>query len=45
MIAYELYCFDKTAEAHFIGILREKKRKSIKNNTGICPEFGKEGHR
>ena len=27
MIAYELYCFDKTAEAHFIGILREKKRK------------------
>ena len=24
MIAYELYCFDKTAKAHFIGILKEK---------------------
>ena len=25
MIAYELYCFDKTAKAHFIGILKERK--------------------
>ena len=26
MIAYELYCFDKTAKAHFIGILKEKRK-------------------
>ncbi len=44
MIAYELYFFDKTAKAHFIGIKREKK-KSTENNTGICPDFGKEGYR
>jgi len=39
MIAYELYWFDKTAKAHFIGVLKEKreKRKSTKNNKGICP--------
>jgi len=38
MITYELYWFDKTAEAHFIGILKEKRenllritRKSVLN--------------
>jgi hypothetical protein len=30
MIAYELYCFDKTAEAHFIGILREKRENLLR---------------
>jgi len=47
MCAYEFYWFDKTGQAHFIGILKGKreKRRSIKNNTGICPEFGKGGYR
>jgi hypothetical protein len=49
MCAYEFYRFDKTEKAHFIGILQENRenllRKSIKNNTGIYPEFGKEGYR
>ena len=44
MFAYEFYWFDKTEKAHFCDITREK-RKSIKNNTGICSEFGKEGYR
>jgi hypothetical protein len=30
MIAYELYRFDKTAEAHFIGILREKRENLLR---------------
>ena len=30
MIAYELYCFDKTAEAHFIGILKEKRKNLLR---------------
>jgi hypothetical protein len=30
MIAYELYCFDKTAEAHFIGILKEKRENLLR---------------
>ena len=34
MIAYELYCFDKTAEAHFIGILKEKRENLLR----ITPE-------
>ena len=44
MCAYEFYWFDKAEKAHFIAILQENRenllRKSIKNNTGICPEFG-----
>ena len=30
MIAYELYCFDKTAEAHFVGILEEKRENPLR---------------
>ena len=30
MIAYELYCFDNTAEAHFVGILREKRENLLR---------------
>ena len=30
MIAYELYWFDKTAKAHFIGILREKRENLLR---------------
>ena len=30
MIAYELYCFDKTAEAHFIGILEDKRENLLR---------------
>jgi hypothetical protein len=30
MIAYELYCFDKTAKAHFIGILKEKRENLLR---------------
>ena len=30
MIAYELYCFDKTAEAHFIGVLKEKRENLLR---------------
>ena len=30
MIAYELYCFDKTAEAHFVGILKEKRENLLR---------------
>ena len=30
MIAYELYCFDKTAKAHFIGILKEKREDLLR---------------
>ena len=30
MIAYELYWFDKTATAHFIGILQEKRENLLR---------------
>ena len=30
MFAYELYCFDKTAKAHFIGILKEKRENLLR---------------
>jgi len=30
MIAYELYCFDKTAKAHFITILEEKRENLLR---------------
>jgi len=30
MIAYELYWFDKTAKAHFIGILKEKRENLLR---------------
>jgi len=30
MIAYELYCFDRTAEAHFVGILKEKRENLLR---------------
>jgi len=30
MIAYELYFFDKTAKAHFIGILKEKRENLLR---------------
>ena len=30
MIAYELYCFDKTAEPHFVGILEEKRENLLR---------------
>ena len=30
MIAYELYHFDKTAEAHFVGILKEKRENQLR---------------
>ena len=30
MIAYELYCFDKTEKAHFIGISQEKRENLLR---------------
>jgi hypothetical protein len=30
MVAYELYCFDKTAEARFVGILKEKRENLLR---------------
>ena len=30
MIAYELYCFDKTEKAHFIAILQEKRENLLR---------------
>ena len=30
MFAYELYFFDKTAKAHFIGILKEKRENLLR---------------
>jgi hypothetical protein len=30
MIAYELYCFDKAAQAHFIGTLKEKREHLLR---------------
>ena len=30
MIAYELYGFDKTAKAHFIAILKEKRENLLR---------------
>jgi len=30
MIAYELYWFDKTAKAHFIAILQEKRENLLR---------------
>jgi hypothetical protein len=30
MIAYEFYWFDKTEEAHFMGILREKRENLLR---------------
>ncbi len=30
MIAYELYSFDKTAKAHFMGILIEKRENLLR---------------
>ena len=30
MIAYELYCFDKTAKPHFMGILKEKREDRLR---------------
>ena len=30
MTAYEFYCFDQTAEAHFIGILKEKRENFLR---------------
>ena len=30
MIAYQLYRFDKTAKAHFIGILKEKRENLLR---------------
>ena len=30
MCAYEFYWFDKTEEAHFIGILREKRENLLR---------------
>ena len=30
MIAYEFYCFDKTAKAHFIGIFKEKRENILR---------------
>ena len=30
MCAYEFYCFDKTAKAHFIAILQEKRENLLR---------------
>jgi len=30
MCAYEFYCFDKTAKAHFITILQEKRENFLR---------------
>ena len=30
MVAYELYRFDKTAEAHFLGILKERRENLLR---------------
>jgi hypothetical protein len=30
MCAYEVYCFDKTAKAHFITILQEKRENLLR---------------
>ena len=30
MIAYELYCFDKTEKAHFISILQKKRENPLR---------------
>ncbi len=44
MFANAFYWFDKTEEVYFMGDITGEKRKSFKNNTRICPEFGKEGY-
>jgi hypothetical protein len=41
MIAYELYCFDKTAKAHFIGILPEKRENLFRITRESVLNLGK----
>ena len=41
MIAYELYCFDKTAEAHFVGILKEKRENPLRITKESVLNLGK----
>ena len=41
MIAYELYCFDKTAEAHFVGILKEKRENELRITKESVLNLGK----
>ena len=41
MIAYELYCFDKTAEAHFIGLLRENRENLLRITRESVLKFGR----
>ena len=41
MCAYELYCFDKTAKAHFIGILKEKRENFLRISRESILNLGK----
>jgi hypothetical protein len=41
MTAYELYCFDKTAEAHFVGILKEKRENQLRITKESVLNLGK----
>ena len=41
MIAYELYSFDKTAKAHFITILQEKRENLLRISRESILNLGK----
>ena len=41
MCAYEFYCFDKTAKAHFIGILQEKRENLLRISRESILNLGK----
>ena len=42
MVAYEFYWFDKTAEAHFIGTLREKRENLLRITRESVLKLGRE---
>ena len=41
MCAYEFYCFDKTAKAHFIAILQEKRENLLRISRESILNLGK----
>ena len=41
MCAYELYRFDKTAKAHFIGVLKEKRENFLRISRESILNLGK----
>ena len=41
MCAYEFYCFDKTAKAHFITILQEKRENLLRISRESILNLGK----